>query len=548
MEPLLQPCARLKPHANRMGHKVEIARAGALDILRDVHTVELCIHAQLFQVLDDGIDHAVKGGAVGDEGCGHALTVFFKEAARSDLPPRVFQQFVGLPIEFARGAVFVGVVDRRHDGIGGQDGFGQQALIDQWLKDLDLTRAGSTLGPQINARPEAVDTAVEPAEQRLVRPFEIEHQPERVTHVGILPDTFVQIEDEALRGSDRSIGELGFDCIAVAQVREVIILGPDLRRVFGAERVGARLEALHRGGAVCEIDRRDLVKVILPDRQRVICAPIVRVAHIGHVAAIVEAAQLIGAGGHEWRVRAVVHACAGFFEPRFRQGHTAACKADPVAFRGVLGEGVLDLQRAGDFDACNDLGDDRAIFGDALLDKQVVAEGDVLGGHLGAVPEGHIVAQVEDDPRQIVRILHRGAQEAVGPIGVVGGRGQDAFIPDCRHRGCRTLAGELVEAVKRALRPDRNLATLRGVGVHVVQMFEIRTVFQLAKIGVTVADRGLGLGGQRCQRQQGPRGQSEPKCQGAGVGSGHGLGLCVAHGGTSVHQRNALIRVKSAAR
>ena len=156
--------------------------------------------------------------------------------------------------------------------------------------------------------------------------------------------------------------------------------------------------------------------------------------------------------------------------------------------------------RGFDLDPVDEAFDDAAVFADALRLEQIEAEGDILGRHRRAVGKGHIVTQVEGHEGQVGGIFQRGAKQAIGAIGVVVDVGQHAFAADGVQRGGDAVAGILVEAVKAALRPKRDFAPFRRVGIDVVQMGEIGRVFQRAKVGKAVGDGHIS--GRPCPRQR----------------------------------------------
>ena len=79
------------------------------------------------------------------------------------------------------------------------------------------------------------------------------------------------------------------------------------------------------------------------------------------------------------------------------------------------------------------------------------------------------------------RILHRFRDEAVYRVGFVGGAFKQALEEHGRQAAGTTLGSVGVHRVKGAETPDRNFAAFRRVGVYIVEMREVRWIFQLAK-------------------------------------------------------------------
>jgi hypothetical protein len=65
--------------------------------------------------------------------------------------------------------------------------------------------------------------------------------------------------------------------------------------------------------------------------------------------------------------------------------------------------------RAGDLDQVEIAFDHVAKLGDALFEKEVDGELQILGRHRGAVREGHVVAQVQHHPVKAFGVFDRGA-------------------------------------------------------------------------------------------------------------------------------------------
>ena len=134
---------------------------------------------------------------------------------------------------------------------------------------------------------------IEAIEQGVVRPFKVEQQPNRLTHAGILKLFAAQVEDKALSGRNIPIGQLGLDYMALFQGWKVITRRPLFRRGLITEGVIARLEPLKRGVVIAVVFQTDFIKVVAPDVDRHIRAPIIRIALIDDAFAHIHVVQNI---------------------------------------------------------------------------------------------------------------------------------------------------------------------------------------------------------------------------------------------------------------
>ena len=75
--------------------------------------------------------------------------------------------------------------------------------------------------------PERVDAGIDAVEQRLVRPFEIEHQADGLTHPDVLKFCPPQVEDKGLAAGQRAVRRRVLDRPAFLDGGEVIAGGPD---------------------------------------------------------------------------------------------------------------------------------------------------------------------------------------------------------------------------------------------------------------------------------------------------------------------------------
>ena len=344
---------------------------------------------------------------------------------------------------------------------------------------------------KIRVLPERDRALIETEKQGFVRPFEVQHHVDRIANAYVLPLLSTKIEDKPLRGSDRPVRQF-FDLhIAVLNRREIIRSRPFLGRVFIAERVFARLETFHSGRGISEDLNANFVEIPTTDIQGMIRAPPVIVADICNRPSHIDFAQDIRPRAHERFRLALIETRPGFFKPLFGERIRAASKADHIAARCGFSKVVFDPEWPKQFHAVDVARHNIAVFCDTLLKNEVEAELEILSGHLGAIVERDIFAQVEDHPILALGIFHRGAKIAVKPVGIVCSGGQDVLkhqTDTCEFRD--TFAGKGIEAVKVALRRNADVAAFRGVRVYIIKMREIRVVINnCAEIAV-----GMGNG------------------------------------------------------
>src|SRR5690606_41212190 len=82
--------------------------------------------------------------------------------------------------------------------------------------------------------PETVGALVKAVEERLVCPFEVEHQPERLAHADVLEDRAAQAEEEALRAVRPAVGPAFLHHPPPVECRNIVACRPFERGEFGA--------------------------------------------------------------------------------------------------------------------------------------------------------------------------------------------------------------------------------------------------------------------------------------------------------------------------
>jgi hypothetical protein len=138
----------------------------------------------------------------------------------------------------------------------------------------------------------------------------------------------------------------------------------------------------------------------------------------------------------------------------------------------------------------------------ALLAHHVEGVDHVVGGDRLTVVPACLRAQVEDDPRAILGHLHRlGEQAVTGERLVSRSHGQRIVETTDAGHGL-ALDDEGVEGVEAADVGEAHVATLRRIGVDVVEMREVGRVFRAAVHGQGM-HQGLRTDRGRDQQQKG---------------------------------------------
>ena len=142
-----------------------------------------------------------------------------------------------------------------------------------------------------------------------------------------------------------------------------------------------------------------------------------------------------------------------------------------------------------------------------------ISEQHIVGGHGRAVRKANLRPHVEDHPGLVLGIFDGFADQAVKRADLVRRAGHHVFVGNVGQCGRAALFRVGVEAVEGSIGSDGNLAPLGRVGVHIVQMREIRRIFRRLAKGrdaVRPDDLALALGQRRSakhhpQRQRGKR-------------------------------------------
>ena len=363
--------------------------------------------------------------------------------------------------------------------------FGGNAVA-QRFKQCELVFSRHAGGGKVAVFPEGMDPRVEAVEKRLVRPFEIEHEPERFAHALVLELFAPQVEHVALAGRLVSVRKGTLHGPAVLDGGKVVGGRPLPRDVLRAERVGARLEAFEGRQRIPEILDANAVEVVAAQVDREVLAPVVGIPPVDDPAVHLELVENVrpGAGG---RLEAgLVENRSGGFEPSLGKDRKAADEGGVVAGRLFCVEFEAYPVRPFDLGVLDGLGQLTPERKQAFPQEQVVAEIDVVRRERRAVRETSLGAKVERDPAPVLRVFHGLAKQAVGGADLVGRALENAFEEHGRKPAGTSLPAVGIHRIERSPCPDRDFAALGGVGVHVVQMGEIGVVFEIAERGYAV--------------------------------------------------------------
>ena len=159
----------------------------------------------------------------------------------------------------------------------------------------------------------------------------------------------------------------------------------------------------------------------------------------------------------------------------------------------------------------------------ALIEKQIVAEGHVMRRNRCAIRKAGFGTHIEDDPGLAFWIFQTLRQETVEfPIDIGGQANlarrlaQEAFISEDRKQMRAPLARVRVHRIEGTHERDGNLTALGRVRIDIVEMLVIRGIGQIAKERIAVADDHLFVvfrpheaGGQHHDHYHRPHGPPE---------------------------------------
>ncbi|MNM89464.1 hypothetical protein D3C81_1016960 [compost metagenome] len=448
---------------------VEIPRAQAVDVLRDIDPADHQVDTQVRQVALERQQDALEFGLRQEEFNGHRLALGVDHLVVDNAPASLLQQLVGLALLFADHAAAIG--NRVGKGAG-EHRVGDLAA--QRFENLQLGGVGQVAGGHVGVLEVAAGAGVGTVEQLLVGPFEVQQQAQCFTYPYILEQRAANVVDKALHAGRVAVGQLFEDQAFLPHSRHVIGGGPALRCGFQAVVELAGLERFEGDCAVAVVVGGHLVEVVETTVDRQVLAPVVLDPLVADRAPRLDLGDLVRAAA---------------------QGDFQVALGELAAFPEVLGQyrqlaedqrkfavvAVLELEQHplrvfGDH--FGDIGVVAAVQRCAVLDQGVEGEHHVFGVHRVAVMKTRFGAQVEAHPAVV-----RGFFDLAGDQAVLGERfiqalGHQGVVDQANVVGGYALVDERVEAVETAEAGLAKGAALGRVGVDVVEVLEAGRVFR----------------------------------------------------------------------
>ena len=350
----------------------------------------------------------------------------------------------------------------------------------QWLEQSQFSRRRQALCLQRRGFKKAGRALVKTEEQIPVRPFEVNGKRHGSANPDVLELRAPQIEEEALgpgRGFVRQFEPLHS---AILDGWEVIGRCPVTRSVLFTQIDYSRFQCLQGGGAVTEVIEADFVEIIAAAIDRQVSCPIVSTAPVGHIFAGLERFYLVGAGPKrrvEGCLREILFGVVSLGEDRkFSQRErqvagviATEAVADVMRVQHIAGLDILD----GDLDALITFGRQQ---------PETVANIDC--GECSAIGELRLAAQNKGHASAVGGDLGGAGDEAIHGIRLIGGAGHQAVehqLEALHGVALQDVAVEAVERVTRNRTDEGNLASLRGIRIHIVKMSEAVRIFEIAK-------------------------------------------------------------------
>ena len=260
---------------------VEIQLLHPFLILRVIDHTENAEHADLFEVLQERVHDPLEGGRVAEQFEFQGLSRRVAPLAVTGHGPARFVQQTRGPAQGTAVAARA-IRFRRHIGVRLEHRLWQ--FVGERFQVTQLARGRRALGLHRPALEETVRALVEPVEQFLVRPLEVEAQRDRLAHTDVLELVAPRVEPPALRASGTPVGDLLALDRARIDRREVVAGGPDFREEFLVEAEPAALEGLEGCGAVAEILVANSLEIPASLVHGKVLGPVVIASDIGDVA------------------------------------------------------------------------------------------------------------------------------------------------------------------------------------------------------------------------------------------------------------------------
>ena len=168
-------------------------------------------------------------------------------------------------------------------------------FVPQWLQQRHLVWLGQTFGMKLAVRKVAIHALVNAVKKLSVHPLKIKRQANRLPDTNVLKLRFAQVENVALKVTGVAVFKRALDQLARGELLARVLPRPVARDEFAHEVVFTRLKAFKTRGFVEVNLEGDAVEIKLPFSRGQVSGPVIRITHIGDVAAHFVAGQFVRA-------------------------------------------------------------------------------------------------------------------------------------------------------------------------------------------------------------------------------------------------------------
>ena len=284
------------------------------------------------------------------------------------------------------------------------------------------------------------------------------------------------------------------DELAVGNGGDVVGGRPVLGCVLLSEIELSGLERLQRDSRIAVVVDVDLVEVVATLVHRQILCPVVPGPLVGDGSPRIDLFDPVGPAAQRELQRGLVE--FPLCPPGLGQDGQLTDDQRQLPVLSAL-EAEFDPVRPEDLDLA-DTAEIGAVERVALGLQRLHRERDIFGSQWTPVVESGLRAQVEDHPTAVLRNFHALGNQSVAGEGFVIAAVCQRVEDQPQAAGLATLEDIRIEAVKTAHARQAHIAAFGRVRFGVVEMREIRGIFQVAVHGQTVRGiHGNGVGSQR---------------------------------------------------
>src|SRR3990167_1277424 len=322
--------------------QVEIPRAQAVDVLRDIDPANHQFHAEIGHVALERQQYALEFGLREEKLETDRFAFGIEHQVAFDAPAGFLQQLIGAPLLFADDAAAVG--DGNAEFIGKHRGGN---LVAQRFEELQLVGAGQAAGGQFGVVEITAGAGIGTIEQLALGPFEIEQQAQRLAHPFVLEQGPAGVEDEALHAGGVVVVDLFLDQLAIGHGGAVVGGGPVFRTGFQPIVELPGLQGFEGHGVVAVVVELHGVEVVETAVDRQVLAPPVLDPLIANRAPGFDFGNLVGAAAQ--RNLQIALAEVAFGPPVLGQYRQLSENQRQFAVAGMLEDKAYPA-RAFDFD------------------------------------------------------------------------------------------------------------------------------------------------------------------------------------------------------